>query len=205
MRVTQLVQTIVGEGTYAGFSCFLVRLSGCNLHCAWCDTPVSHSPGSEMPLSSVVERALAFSGKIILLTGGEPLANASTSKIVTQWIRHDKIVIIETNGTFPIKSFLKPGIIISMDAKTPSSNECGKTCMANLPLLRPEDSLKFIVANRTDFDWAKDFLKQNPVRAEVIMQPVWGRLSPKKLAMWIIDELPQARLGVQLHKILKLP
>ncbi|RKZ34065.1 hypothetical protein DRQ33_02945, partial [bacterium] len=104
-----------------------------------------------------------------------------------------------------IENFLLDRTSISMDIKTPSSGESGKYCQENLSLLRPVDVVKFTIAHREDFLWAKRFVNKNKFISSIFFQPVWGRLSAKRLAQWIIEEIPQVRLSVQLHKILKLP
>ena len=205
MRVVQMVPTVVGEGLYVGVPCFLIRLGGCNLHCRWCDTPNARHGGREIPLSAIVDRALSSPQEWILLTGGEPLIHRSAFKLVSRLVEGGKKVLIETNGTRPIGRFLLENVSISMDVKTPSSGEAGKTVMDNLKLLRPTDAIKFVIAHRKDFDWAKNFVRTHPTSAPVFFQPVWGRLSARKLAVWIYEELPTVRLGFQLHKIIKLP
>jgi len=205
MRVNQLVPTIVGEGYYAGTPCLLVRLSGCNLHCAWCDTSCARRGGSDIPFATLVERGINAIQNCILLTGGEPLLQRSTPKLVNRWVEGGKFVHIETNGTLPIDKIILKGTAISMDIKTPSSGENGKHHKDNLRKLRSIDFVKIVIADRKDFDWAKGFVKSNRTKSSVFFQPVWGRLSAKKLTHWIMDEIPQVRLSVQLHKILKLP
>lgn len=205
MRITQIVRTIIGEGLWVGQPCLLVRLSGCNLHCSWCDTPEVHRGGREIPFSELVERGIKTPEKWILLTGGEPLLQRSVGKLVKNWINGKKNVLIETNGTRPIAPVLMDGVSVSMDIKTPSSGEVGKHYNPNLRLLRPVDALKFVISDKKDFDWARDFILKNPTRANLFFQPAWGRLSARRLAGWIIEHKLPVRLSVQIHKILKLP
>ena len=205
MRVVQIVSTIIGEGLYAGMPCFLVRLGGCNLHCNWCDTPAARHGGKEIPFASLVDRGIDAKQKWILLTGGEPLIHRSVPKLVKRWSNGKKFTLIETNGTQNIEKVQFDGTFIAMDIKTPSSGESGKHLISNLKKLRAIDSVKFVIADRKDFDWAKKFVMRNPVKSSILFQPVWGRLSPKRLAQWIYEEVPTVRLSVQLHKIIKLP
>ncbi len=205
MRVVQIVSTIIGEGVYAGMPCLLVRLGGCNLHCNWCDTPAARHGGKEIPFSSLVDRGIKAKQKWILLTGGEPLIHRSVSKLVKRWSDGKKFILIETNGTQNIEKVQFDRTYISMDIKTPSSGESGKHLISNLKKLRSWDSVKFVIADRTDFNWAKEFIERNPVKSPILFQPVWGRLSPKRLAQWIYEEIPEVRLSVQLHKLIKLP
>ena len=204
MRVLQIVPTLIGEGLYAGESCILVRLAGCNLHCTWCDTPQARRGGTEVPFATLVERGIEAPQRWVLLTGGEPLLQRSTAKLINRWCEGGKSVLIETNGTILIDKIIHKKTAISMDIKTPSSGEADKYRPENLKLLRSTDILKFVIADRKDFDWSKGFISHNGTKAHIFFQPAWGRLSAKKLAHWIYEEIPQVRLGVQLHKMIKL-
>lgn len=204
MRVAQIVHTIIGEGLFVGEPCLLIRLSGCNLHCDWCDTPEAHRGGSEIPLGKLVDRGIMSSQRWILLTGGEPLMQRSTGKLVQRWLEGNKRILIETNGSLSVERVAIDGICLSVDVKTPSSGECGKFLNKNIRFLRSCDCLKFVIADRKDFLWAKNFILDTQTDATLIFQPVWGRLSPKRLAQWIIESELPVRLGIQMHKMIKM-
>ncbi len=205
MRVAQIVSTIIGEGLYVGTPCLLVRLAGCNLRCSWCDTPEARRGGSEVPFAKLVERGIKAPQKWILLTGGEPLLQRSTGKLVKRWVEGGKKVLVETNGTLPLERVLIDGVFISMDVKTPSSGESSKVLRKNLELLRSGDAIKLVIADRRDFAWAVDFVNGLQTEAAIFFQPAWGRLSPKRLSKWIVADGLGVRLSVQLHKLIKLP
>ena len=204
MRVSQIVSTVVGEGLYIGEPCLLVRLSGCNLHCNWCDTPTARKGGSEVPFAKLVDRGILSPTKWILLTGGEPLLQRSTPKLVSRWLEGGKNVIVETNGTLSVQRIALNGVSISMDVKTPSSGEHKNFFYENLKFLRKDDAIKFVIADMRDFNWSKDFVKNIRTKAQILFQPAWGRLSPKKLAHKIIEAKFPVRLSVQLHKMIKM-
>lgn len=207
MRVSQIVSTIIGEGLYVGEPCLLVRLSGCNLHCSWCDTPQARRGGREVPFARLVEQGILSSAEKILLTGGEPLGQKSTPKLIHRWLEGGKNVLVETNGTLPVERIVSKNVFLSVDVKTPSSGESGKFLHSNLKFLRSGDALKFTIADKNDFKWAKDFISRHcgtRTRATILLQPVWGRLSPRRLAQWIIDEKLPVRISVQLHKMIKM-
>ena len=204
MRVSQMVYTIIGEGIYIGEPCLLVRLSGCNLHCSWCDTPAARRGGREIPFARLVDKGISSPTKWILLTGGEPLLQRSTPKLISRWLEGGKNVLVETNGTVPINRIVQSGVSISLDVKTPSSGEAGKFYEENLKYLRKNDAIKFVIADRRDFDWARNFIGNIKVKAQILFQPAWGRISPQKLAHRIIEAKLPVRLSVQLHKIIKI-
>ena len=128
----------------------------------------------------------------------------STGKLVHRWLEGNKRVLIETNGSLLVDRVAIDGVYLSVDVKTPSSGECGKFLNKNIKLLRSSDCLKFVVADRKDFSWAKDFISNIQTDAALIFQPVWGRLSPKRLAQWIIESELPVRLGIQMHKMSKM-
>ncbi len=204
MRVSQIVSTIVGEGVYTGEACLLVRLSGCNLHCKWCDTPTARRGGSEVPFAKLVDRGIFSPTRWILLTGGEPLLQRSTPKLISRWLEGGKNIIVETNGTVPVQKIAVNGVSISMDVKTPSSGEDKKFLTENLNFLRKSDAIKFVISDKMDFDWSKDFVQNMRTKAQILFQPAWGRISPQKLAHKIIEAKLPVRLSVQLHKIIKM-
>jgi len=205
MRVLQISPTLVGEGILVGQPCILIRLAGCNLHCTWCDTPEAHRGGSEVPFADIVDRGILAKSEWILLTGGEPLLQKSTNKLVKKWLEGGKKVLIETNGSVPIEKFLLDGVRISMDVKTPSSGEVNSHHKENLDLLRPIDAITFIIGDKKDYNWAKRFIKKHNMDAIIYFQPCWGRTSARRLAEWIISDGLNARLSFQLHKVLKIP
>lgn len=206
LPVSEIVETIIGEEPCAGFPCALVRLSGCNLDCAWCDTPLRDKVSREYSISELVDIVEKSGRPWALITGGEPLMNPKTPQLVESILNAGISVLVETNGTFDIGALPKAAVK-SVDIKTPSSGFAGSFLESNIDLLGPHDAIKFVIADRADFDWAVSEAERLGIfgRKQVVFSPVADRLSPSILAKWIMDSRKPARLSVQLHKILGLP
>jgi 7-carboxy-7-deazaguanine synthase len=200
MQLTEYAHTIVGEATYTGAKCLLVRFHGCNLDCKWCDSKGMTIKGNRVPFAELGIRICDEKERIILLTGGEPMIHHDFDRLVGLLLMHGKFIIIESNGTINIENYLFKNVHLSIDVKTPSSGCSDRFDIANLPLLRDTDALKFIVRTRDDFDWSLKFIDEHPTEARKYIQPVWGQLSGRRLAKWILESDAEVLLGLQLHK-----
>lgn len=214
--IVEIFETIEGEGTKAGFPTVFVRLFGCNLRCVWCDTTYSYppaEPGPTLTVAEIVERATSYRSRHLCLTGGEPLMYGERSRVLLEALaacRAFDDIHVETNGAVDLRPFLEsvrsPVVRYIMDYKLPDSGEEHRMVAGNLPLLRPQDELKFVVASRRDFDRAVALLGEYDVRAQVLFSPVWGAVEPRKLVEWMLERgLARARLNLQLHKIIWSP
>ncbi len=204
MVVTEIFKSIQGESTFAGLSCVFVRLTGCNLRCHWCDTAYAFSGGRQSSVEEVLARVRQFGVKLVELTGGEPLLQKDIYALVDQLLAEGYRVLIETSGERDI-SMLPRAVIKIVDVKCPGSGEEGKFCFANLAALEPKDQLKFVILDERDYEYAREFLAQHELRKlvdEVIFSPVFGQLSPRQLAEWILRDGLEVRLGLQLHKFI---
>ncbi len=202
--ISEIVETIIGEEPCAGYPCVIVRMSGCNLDCAWCDTPlrdVVSASYSAVELLNIVKRS---ERPWALITGGEPLLHKETPKLADLLLNAGISVLVETNGTLDIGN-LPSEAVKSVDIKTPSSGFAGSFLESNAALIGPRDAAKFVIADRTDFDWAISEAERLGIIGSTIFSPVAERLKPKLLAEWIIESRRPIRLSVQLHKILGLP
>ena len=198
MRITEIFHSIQGESSYAGLPCTFVRLTGCNLRCRWCDSEYTFSGGEKMSLDDVVARVEAFGCKLVEITGGEPLAQAEAFELITRLCDAGYKVLIETSGSIDISGVDRRATLI-LDIKCPGSGEADKNRWSNLGILRPQDEIKFVLADRADYDWAKTIIEKYGLR-QVLFSPVWGELELKPLAEWMLADGVPARLQTQLHK-----
>ncbi len=227
MMVTEIFRSIQGEGTRAGLPCIFIRLTGCNLRCVWCDTAYAFYDGEKKTLAEVMNqvRALAAapSGNgdapkraidLVEITGGEPLLQPEVVPLAAQLLEAGHTVMIETSGERDISpaSGLPVEVIKILDVKCPDSGEFGKFEMRNLEAVDTKDEIKFVIASRRDFEFARDFTRQHALAArvrQVLFSPVhadpagkWPGLEARELAEWILAEGLPVRLGLQLHKFI---
>lgn len=218
MFITEIFKSIQGESSYAGLPCIFVRLTGCNLRCKWCDTAYAFHGGMKYSLDEILRRVGEFSGdrenggknvRLIEITGGEPLLQPETPELAQRLVDAGYTVLIETSGERDI-SELPREVVKIMDVKCPDSGESGKFNLANLEALEPKDEVKFVIASRRDYDFARTFMAEHrlPERVhEILFSPVfadpaggWPAMDARELAEWILAENLPVRLGLQLHK-----
>ena len=203
MRITEIFHSIQGESSYAGRPCVFVRLTWCNLRCAWCDSEYTFSGGTDMSVAEVVERVRQFPCRLVEITGGEPLVQKRECvELVHQLCEEGYEVLIETSGSLDI-SVLDHRAVRILDIKCPGSGEETRNRWENLAHLTPRDEIKFVVIDRSDFDYALqviDRYRLDQRSPEVLFSPVWGRVELRDLASWIIDSGLRARMQLQLHK-----
>ena len=204
LLVHEIYRSVQGETTFVGLPCTLVRLSACNLRCRWCDTPQAFTGGTRMPRSEVVARALSFGTQLVLVTGGEPLLQAGALPLMTEVCDAGRTVMLETSGERDV-SGVDPRVHRIVDLKAPGSGESDKNRWQNLPLLGARDQIKLVLADRADYEWARDLVARErlPERVgEVLLSPVHGELSPKDLVEWVLQDGLRVRVQLQLHKVI---
>jgi len=217
MVITEIFKSIQGEGTRAGLPCIFVRLTGCNLRCVWCDTAYAFHGGTQQSLEEVFTKVNELAGagasriRLVEITGGEPLLQQETPALAKKLLAEGYEVMVETSGERFI-SVLPRDVIKIVDVKCPDSGEAGTFDMANLPVLRPADEVKFVISSRRDYDFAREFTAQHNLAQrvrQVLFSPVspdpvgaWQGLNPRQLAEWILADSLPVRLGLQLHKII---
>jgi len=207
MVVTEIFRSILGESTYAGLPCVFVRLTGCNLRCHWCDTAYAFHGGQNMSVEQVLARVRQLGGKLVELTGGEPLLQREVYPLAEQLLAEGYHVLVETSGERFAGDLPRPVVKI-VDVKCPGSGESGKFCLANLDALERKDQLKFVILDENDYRYAREFLVTHNVCGrvdEVVFSPVFGQLPPRTLAEWILRDGLEVRLGLQLHKFIWEP
>ncbi len=197
--INEIFYSLQGESSWAGWPCVFVRLTACHLRCAWCDSTYSFNEGRPMKLGDVIIKVLEHNCPLVEITGGEPLLQPNVFPLMTRLCDLGKQVLLETSGTVDVAT-VDPRVVKIMDLKCPSSGECAQNRYENLRHLDKKDELKFIIADRTDYDWAKQQLAEHQVAGTVLFSPVWNKLPLKTLAEWILaDKLP-VRLQTQWHK-----
>jgi 7-carboxy-7-deazaguanine synthase len=204
MVITEIFKSIQGESTYAGLPCLFVRLTGCNLRCHWCDTAYAFHGGQKMSVAEVLARLRQLGGKLVELTGGEPLLQPEVYPLTDHLLAEGYRVLVETSGERNLVQ-LPSQVVKVVDVKCPGSGEEGKFCFDNLALLERKDQIKFVILNEDDYRYARDFLARHDLHRhveEVIFSPVFDQLAPRDLAAWILRDGLQVRLGVQLHKLI---
>jgi 7-carboxy-7-deazaguanine synthase len=203
LTVNEVFFSIQGEGTRTGQPCVFVRLTGCPLRCAWCDTAYAFHQGERRREDDVRREIAAYPCRLVLLTGGEPLAQPAAFPFVTRLADEGWQVLVETSGHVPLDPLDERAVAI-VDVKAPGSGETHRMHWPNLDRLRAKDEAKFVIADRRDYEWARALVRERGLaqRCAVLFSPVHGRLDPGGLARWILDDGLPVRLQVQLHKYL---
>ncbi|WP_243310365.1 7-carboxy-7-deazaguanine synthase QueE [Fundidesulfovibrio agrisoli] len=202
LLVTEIFHSIQGESTHAGRPCTFVRLSGCNLRCAWCDTPYSWEGGRPMSVKSVLEAVGEHGCNLVELTGGEPLLQPEAVPLAHALALEGYELLVETNGTLPPDMLPQVATAI-VDVKCPSSGMHERMHPALLQCLRPQDELKFVLAGREDYDYAARTVHALPRSGRAIhFSPITASLPLAELAAWILADRLPVRLSLQQHKII---
>ena len=205
LRINEIFYSIQGESLYAGLPCVFIRLTGCNLRCAYCDTRYAYEEGMDMTIPEILSRIESYpASTLVEITGGEPLFQEETPVLVKQLLDQGRTVLMETNGSLDI-SRIDSRCIRIMDIKCPSSRMHAHNDPDNLRRIGPHDQIKFIIETPSDYVYALNILKQLPPdfpRSSVLFSPASGSLSPSLLAKWILQDGLGIRLHLQLHKLI---
>jgi 7-carboxy-7-deazaguanine synthase len=203
LRITEIFKSIQGESTRAGLPCAFIRLTGCSLRCVWCDTAYAFHGGGDMAVDEAAARVLDLGTDLVEVTGGEPLEQEAVYPLLDRLLDASRTVLLETGGHVALDR-VDPRVVKIVDVKPPGSGMQHANLFENLEKLSPRDELKFVLADRRDFDWALEFVKARGIdrRHVVTFSPAWGALAAEELAAWVRDAGRPIRLGLQLHKIL---
>lgn len=207
LRVTEIYKSIQGESTWAGLPCIFVRLARCHLRCVWCDTAYAFYGGENVPIAEIVGQCAAMKCSLVEITGGEPLVQAGCVDLAQALLDKGFTVLIETSGSLPI-DVLPAAVIKIMDLKCPDSGECEKNHWPNLDALSMHDEVKFVIASRRDYEWARDVTRERAIvdRCKaVLFSPVFGSVAPADLVKWILEDDLDVRFQLQLHKFIWPP
>ena len=205
LRITEIFLSLQGETSLAGIPTAFIRLTGCPLRCSYCDTAYAFAGGELMSYCEILEKLASFPDvSHVTVTGGEPLAQSGCLKLLELLSDRAYKVSLETSGALDI-SRVDKRVIKIIDFKSPGSGEVGKNNWENIPYIRPDDQIKFVICDRKDYEWAKlkcDQYKLFEIVGEVLFSASWQQIDSRILAEWILDDCLPVRMQVQLHKIL---
>lgn len=204
LRITEIFHSLQGEARTLGRPTVFVRLTGCPLRCQYCDSEYAFHGGERQTLEQILEQVAGYRPQYICVTGGEPLAQPNCLPLLERLCDAGYEVSLETSGAMSLEG-VDPRVSKVMDLKTPGSGEVDKNRWENIPLLGPEDQIKFVLCSREDYDWAKFKLDEYRLAErvnDVLFSPSFGQLEARSLADWVVaDNLP-VRFQLQLHKLL---
>lgn len=206
MRITEIFHSIQGESSYAGQPCVFIRLTGCPLRCTWCDTDYAFYGGHECSIDEVLAKVQAYECRLVEVTGGEPLVQPESLPLLTRLCDAGYTVLLETSGAVDIAP-VDPRAHIILDVKCPGSGMTDRMHWPNLSKLAVKDEAKFVLADRVDYDWAREILARYDLasRCSVLFSPVFGALDVRQLAEWILADRLPVRFQLQMHKYIWAP
>jgi 7-carboxy-7-deazaguanine synthase len=209
LRITEIFHSVQGESTWAGLPCTFVRLTGCPLRCVWCDTAYAFHGGERMTLDAIMTRVAEIGTPLVEITGGEPLAHANAFVLAERLLDTGYTVLVETSGAADVARLDARAHKI-MDLKCPGSGEDSKNLWTNLDHLTSRDEVKFVIADRADYDWAvatirrhrlDERMRAGELRA-LLFSPVWESIDFRELAEWLLEDRLPVRFQLQLHKLI---
>jgi 7-carboxy-7-deazaguanine synthase len=207
LTISEIYSSIQGESTHVGRPCVFVRLTACNLRCAWCDTPYAFTGGRRMSEDEIVAEIGRLRCRLVEITGGEPLLQGGVHDLMQRLVRAGYEVLLETGGHMPLDE-VPDEVVAIVDVKCPASGEAARMHWPNLDQLSSRDEVKFVIQDRADFEYAADVVARYHLAdraAAVHFSPVHGVLPPAELARWILDAGVPARLQIQAHKYIWSP
>jgi 7-carboxy-7-deazaguanine synthase len=221
MQIIEIYRSIQGESSFAGIPCIFVRLAACNLRCTWCDSEYTFTGGKKMSSDEVEQEVLRLApGGLVEFTGGEPmLQERELVPLMDRLLSRGYTLLLETSGERPLEN-VPPAVHKIVDVKCPGSGESGTFRMSNLAAITAADEVKFVVADRADYEFARDFVRQHGLEHKaggVLFSPVFFKnpsperdasncqLDPRLLAEWILEDDLSVRLGLQIHKFIWPP
>lgn len=203
VRITEIFYSIQGEADSVGWPTVFVRLTGCPLRCQYCDTAYAFHGGEWRSFDAILKDVAQYRPEYVTVTGGEPLAQPNCPGLLTRLCNAGYRVSIETSGALSIAD-IDARVVRVMDLKTPGSGESAHNLYANVPLLRAQDQVKFVICDRADYEWSKRKLEEFRLseRCQVLFSPSYTQLAVRSLADWILADRLPVRLQVQLHKFI---
>ncbi len=202
MKVCEIFTSIQGESSYAGLLCTFIRIAGCNLRCSYCDTTYAYHGGRELSEEDIISEVRRAGISLVEITGGEPLLQKEVFHLIKRLLEEGYKVLIETNGSINIKDIDRRAVII-LDIKTPGSGMSEeKMDLSNLDNIKDTDEIKFVITDRTDYEWSNDMIyRYNLInKCRLLLSPAYGILPPEDLVRWMLEDRLKARLNLQLHK-----
>ena len=207
LTINEIYISVQGESTWAGLPCVFARLTACDLRCTYCDTEYAFYEGKKRLLQDIFDEIMAFDCPLVEITGGEPLLQKNVLPLMTALCDAGKTVLIETSGAHDI-SKIDPRVHRIMDLKTPSSGECARNRFANIEFLAERDEVKFVLGSREDYEWARQQIREHSLNERVravLLSPVFGKIDPRDIVNWILEDKLPARFQLQMHKFIWEP
>ena len=207
LKINEIFKSIQGESTFAGLPCTFVRLAGCNLRCTYCDTNYAYYNGEELSDEDIIKKIEEYGVKCVEFTGGEPLLQEETPKLLKTLLDKGYNVLVETNGSICI-GCLDKRLNIIMDYKSPKSGMNERMRPKNFEFLKKTDQIKFVVLDESDYQWAKGVIEENGLIEKfdnILISPAYGELSPKSLVTWVLKDNLSVRVQLQIHKYIWAP
>jgi 7-carboxy-7-deazaguanine synthase len=218
LRINEIFHSVQGEGTRAGQPCVFIRLTGCHLRCAYCDTPYAFHEGGWMTLDRILRRTRSFACPFVEITGGEPLLQPNVYTLMARLLVEFETVALETSGARSIAK-VDPRVVRIVDFKAPSSGEVARNDWSNVDELTANDEVKFVIGSREDYEWSRevtgryDLSRRCPVLyspvivgdRSSVLSPDCQELAPADLAAWILEDALPVRLSLQVHKFIWSP
>lgn len=202
ITLNEIFHSVQGESSYAGQPCVFVRLTACDLRCTWCDTPYAFYEGRKRTIDQVLAEVDRFACRLVEVTGGEPLLQDDVYPLMQALLDGGRTVLLETGG-HRSTARVPERVITILDVKCPASGEAARMCWANLDRLRPHDEVKFVIADRGDYEYACEVLERYrlPSRVRAVhLSPAHGILEPRTLSEWVLADGLPVRVQLQLHK-----
>lgn len=207
LRITEIFHSVQGESTWAGRPCSFVRLTGCNLRCVWCDSEYTFTGGAWKTFDEILTELDGHGPcDLVEITGGEPLLQGDVLELMTVLADAGLTVLLETGGSLDL-SGVDGRVHKIVDLKAPGSGEVDRNRLENIALLTPRDEVKFVIADRVDYEWARELMASYNLRArvrEVLLSPVFGS-DYRPLVKWMLEDRLDARIQLQLHKYIWAP
>lgn len=202
LTVNEIFYSIQGESTRAGCPCVFVRLTGCDLRCGWCDTPYAFHEGRRASIEDVLQDVAQYGCRLVEITGGEPLLQPDVYPLMIRLVESGRTVLLETGGHISLDA-VPAGVVKIVDIKCPASGEAARNEWGNVDRLTNADEVKFVIQDRTDYDYAVDVWRRYEMdkRCRTVMfSPVHGVLHPRTLAEWVLEDALPVRVQLQIHK-----
>ena len=204
LKINEIYESVQGESSWAGWRCVFVRLTACDLRCTYCDTEYAFYEGQKREVSDVLAEALALDCPLVEITGGEPLLQKNVHPLMTALCDAGRTVLIETSGAHDI-SAIDPRVHRIMDLKTPGSGECARNLWLNIPRLAQRDEVKFVIGSREDYEWSREQVRTHDLATRcggVFFSPIFGRIEPREIVAWILEDRLPVRFQLQMHKFI---
>ncbi|MFL6515297.1 MAG: 7-carboxy-7-deazaguanine synthase QueE [Chthoniobacterales bacterium] len=207
LTINEIYHSVQGESTWAGLPCVFVRLTFCDLRCSYCDTEYAFYEGQKRPLEEIVAQVATFGCPLVEITGGEPLLQNNVLPLMTMLCDAGYTVLLETSGAHDI-SPVDARVHRIMDLKTPGSAEVDKNLWSNLDHLTGRDEVKFVIGSREDYEWSRDKVNRFDLSKRchaVLFSPIFGRIDPRQIVEWILEDRLDVRFQLQMHKFIWTP